>query len=230
MPMTRRGILAGGALAGSAAALGAVAAAAQTSLPMPAPDSPAPSVDIAQLMVPGPLGDCALGASDAAVTLVEYASATCPHCAHFHIATLPGLKQKFIDRGHMRLVFREYPLNQLDLAAYIFARCTLGSQGRALGDQDRYFVYLDALFRQQREWMGADNPIVALARIAASVGYAQEDLERCLRDQAILDAVLQSRDRAAGRFGVNSTPTFFVNGRKATGSDADLEALIGTLL
>ncbi|MGL4288954.1 MAG: thioredoxin domain-containing protein, partial [Phreatobacter sp.] len=81
MPMTRRGILAGGALAGSAAALGAVAAAAQTSLPMPAPDSPAPSVDIAQLMVPGPLGDCALGASDAAVTLVEYASATCPHCA-----------------------------------------------------------------------------------------------------------------------------------------------------
>ncbi|MGL4291854.1 MAG: DsbA family protein, partial [Phreatobacter sp.] len=167
---------------------------------------------------------------DAAVTLVEYASATCPHCAHFHIATLPGLKQKFIDRGHMRLVFREYPLNQLDLAAYIFARCTLGSQGRALGDQDRYFVYLDALFRQQREWMGADNPIVALARIAASVGYAQEDLERCLRDQAILDAVLQSRDRAAGRFGVNSTPTFFVNGRKATGSDADLEALIGTLL
>ncbi|MFX7845488.1 thioredoxin domain-containing protein, partial [Acinetobacter baumannii] len=61
-------------------------------------------------------------------------------------------------------------------------------------------------------------------------GYAQEDLERCLRDQAILDAVLQSRDRAAGRFGVNSTPTFVVNGRKATGSDADLEALIGTVL
>ncbi|QCI69200.1 DsbA family protein [Phreatobacter stygius] len=194
------------------------------------PDPAMTAVDVAQLMVPGPLGDCILGAPDAAVTMVEYASATCPHCAHFHITTLPVLKEKFIDRGHMRLVFREFPLNQLDLAAYIFARCTLGSQGRALGDQERYFVYLDALFRRQRDWTGADNPIVALARIAADVGYAQADLEQCLRDQAILDAVLYSRDRAAGRFGVNSTPTFFVNGRKATGTDADLEALIGTLL
>ncbi|MBN8938042.1 MAG: DsbA family protein [Rhizobiales bacterium] len=225
MPISRRGILAGAVLAASAGF-----ADAQAPLRAQAPETAPSSVDVAQLMLPGPLGDCALGASDAAVTLVEYASATCPHCAHFHIETLPGLKQKFIDRGHMRLVFREYPLNQLDLAAYIFARCTLGSQGRALGDQDRYFVYLDALFRRQREWMGADNPIVALARIAQGVGYAQEDLERCLRDQAILDAVLHSRDRAAGRFGVNSTPTFFVNGRRATGSDADLEGLIGTLL
>lgn len=188
------------------------------------------TVDVARLMQPGPLGDCVMGAPDAPVTVVEYASVTCPHCARFHATTLPELKERYIDRGHMRLVFREFPLNQLDIAAYMFARCSLGGQGRALGNQERYFIYLEALFRRQREWATAANPIVALADIAGEAGYARAELEQCLQDQAILDAVLHSRDRATSEFGVNSTPTFFVNGRRATGSDADLAALIGTLL
>lgn len=220
MPLTRRGLIATGAALAAAPGVGARAAFGQT---------PPETVDTARLMQPGPLGDCVLGAPDAPVTVVEYASVTCPHCARFHTSTLPELKEKYIDRGHMRLVFREFPLNQLDIAAYIFARCTLGT-GRALGNQERYFVYLEALFRRQREWATAPNPIVALADIAAEAGYARADLEQCLRDQTILDAVLHSRDRAVSEFGVSSTPTFFVNGRRATGSDADLGALIGTLL
>lgn len=220
MPLTRRGLGAAGAALAAGLAGTARAAFGQAATE---------TVDVARLMQPGPLGDCVLGAPDAPVTVVEYASVTCPHCARFHTTALPGLKDKYIDRGHMRLVFREFPLNQLDVAAYIFARCTLGA-GRALGNQERYFVYLDALFRRQREWATAANPIVALADIAAEAGYARGDLEQCLGDQAILDAVLHSRDRAVSEFGVNSTPTFFVNGRRATGSDADLAALIGTLL
>ena len=226
MALSRRELLEGAA---SLALIGATAGFAGPALAQAPRRSAAETVDVTELMKPGPLGDCVLGKEDAPVTIVEYASLTCGHCANFHNTILPGLKEKYIDTGKVKLVFREFPLNQLDVAAYIFARCTLGA-GRALGNQERYFVYLDALFRRQREWATAANPIVALADIAAEAGYARGDLEQCLRDLAILDAVLHSRDRAVSEFGVNSTPTFFVNGRRATGSDADLAALIGTLL
>ena len=160
-------------------------------------------VPIAELMTPGPLGDEVLGAANAPVTIIEYASMTCPHCSHFHETTFPELKKKYIDTGKVRFIFREFPLDPLAAAGSMLARCA-GS--------DKYFPLIDALFSQQKDWV-VQKPLVPMLAIAKQAGFTQQTFDECLANQKMLDGIEESRTRAGQKFGVSSTPTFFINGK-----------------
>jgi protein-disulfide isomerase len=183
------------ALAAVALALGALPAPAQTLSPV-------------DLLQPGPLGDRQLGPDGAPVTIIEYASMTCPHCANFHKNTFPELKKRYIDTGKVRYIFREFVLNPLDAGAVMLARCL---------DKDKYFDFVDVLFRKQDEWV-VQRPIEPLFAIARQAGFTKETFEACLKNQEILSGIEAQRNRAAERFGVNSTPTLIINGKVVRGS------------
>lgn len=214
------------------AALGLVAAYAPAALAQRRAQTE--TVDVAQLMQPGPLGDVSIGKADAPVTIVEYASLTCGHCATFHTSILPELKKKYIETGKARLVFREFALNQLDAAVYMLTRCALNADGKAGEgvDQTRYFALIDVFFQQQRTWAFGGNPLEAVTAITRQAGITQAQFEACLNNQAILDALNATRDRAASAFGVESTPTFFINGKRLLGAQpaAEFEKIIDPLL
>jgi protein-disulfide isomerase len=190
----------------------------------PAADAPkaAGTVDAAKLMEPGPLPEKSIGKEDAPVTVIEYASMTCPHCAHFHATTLPELKTKYIDTGKVRLIFREFPFDPRAEAGFMLARCS----------NDNYFPMVDVLFKQQESWAGVENARDALLQIAKLAGFSQESFEACLTDQKLLDEVRAVRERGAKDFGVDSTPTFFINGSRYPGalSIAEMSAIIDPLL
>jgi protein-disulfide isomerase len=168
-----------------------------------AASSPGTEISMAELMTPGPLGDEAIGAANAPVTIVEYASMTCPHCAHFHQTTYPELKKKYVDTGKVRFIFREFPLDQLAAAASMLVRCA---------GKDKFFPLLEALFAQQSDWV-VQKPLQPLLAIAKQAGFSQQTFDECLANQQILNGIEESRNRAANKFGVNSTPTFFINGK-----------------
>ncbi|MGO4831350.1 DsbA family protein [Rhizobiaceae sp. 2RAB30] len=190
----------------------------------PAVDAPkaAGTVDMAKLLEPGALPEKALGKDDAPVTIVEYASMTCPHCAHFHEQTLPELKTKYIDTGKVRLILREFPFDPRAEAGFMLARCS----------NDNYFAMVDVLFKQQQGWAAAQDAKSALLQIAKLAGFSQESFEACLTDQKLLDEVRAVLERGAKDFGVDSTPTFFINGGRYPGalSIAELSAIIDPLL
>jgi len=170
---------------------------------------------LAELMQPGPLEEMALGDQNAPVTIIEYASMTCPHCAHFEQATFPELKKRYIDTGKVRLILREFPLDPLATAGSMLARCA---------GKDRYFSLIETLFRQQQDWV-VQNPIVPLLTIAKEAGFTEESFHACLEnDERLLEGIEAVRQRASERFGVNSTPTFFINGQILRG-DQPLENL-----
>ena len=177
--------------------------------------APADTVSTEDLMSPGPLPDQVLGAADAPVTIVEYASMTCPHCAHFHETTYPELKKRYIDTGKVRFIFREFPLDQLAAAGSMLARCA--------GD-GKYFPMIETLFSQQRTW-AVQKPLPPLLAIAKQAGFTQQSFDQCLANQKLLEQIEATRDRASNKFGVASTPTLFINGKRVTGdlSIADLE-------
>jgi protein-disulfide isomerase len=175
-------------------------------------DSPEP--DQAELAKPGPDGDVVLGSEKAPVTIIEYASMTCPHCAHFSTTTFPELKQRYIDTGKVRFIFREFPLDALAAAGFMLARCA----GR-----DKFMAIVETLFAKQPEWM-VQKPIEPLRTIAKQFGYTEQSFDQCLANQQVLDSIQTVRDRAAEKLGVNSTPTFFVNGKKLSG-DQSIDAL-----
>ena len=176
-----------------------------------------------ELKIAGPLGDVFLGKDDAKVTIIEYASMTCPHCAHFHTATFPVLKQKYIDTGKVRFVLREFPFDPLATAAFMLARCN---------GNDKYYAMVDLLFTQQKSWSGTSNPAESLLATVKQAGFTQESFEACLKNQSIYDAVNAVRDRAEKVFGVDSTPTFFINGQKQSGalSIEELDKILTPLL
>ena len=165
------------------------------------------TVDMAKLLEPGPLPEKVMGKEDAPVTIVEYASMTCPHCARFHEQTLPDIKQKYIDTGKARLILREFPFDPRAEAAFMLARCS----------NDNYFSMVDVLFRQQSNWAAVENAKDALLQIAKLAGFSQESFEACLTDQKLLDDVRAVRQRGEKEFGVDATPTFFINGKKYSG-------------
>ena len=169
---------------------------------------PAGPISAAELMAAGPLAEQAQGAADAPVTIVEYASATCPHCAHFHLTTFPELKKRYIDTGKVRFVFREFPLDPVATGAFMLARCA---------GNDRYFALLDLLFHEQRQW-AVNNPLPPLFNVVKQAGFTQESFNACLADRQLRDGVEKTGQRAADRFGVRSTPTFFINGNVVRGS------------
>jgi len=170
--------------------------------------APAVNVPLDQLMSIGPLPDLAQGSASAPITIVEYASMTCSHCAAFHDTTWPELKSKYIDSGRAKFVLREFPLDPLATAAFMLARCA---------GADKRNLLIDQLFTQQKTWAFVEKPIEPLLGIVKTVGFTQVDFETCLRNQDLYEQVSQSRERAAEAFNIDSTPTFFVNGRKLTG-------------
>jgi protein-disulfide isomerase len=186
-----------------------------------APES-AGSVDMAKLLEPGALPDKVLGNDDAPVTIVEYASMTCPHCAHFHATALPELKTKYIDTGKVRLIFREFPFDPRAEAGFMLARCS----------NDNYFPMIDVLFKQQQNWASVDNAKDALLQISKLAGFSQESFEACLTDQKLLEDVRAVQKRGSDEFKVDSTPTFFINGNTYKGAltIAEMSAIIDGML
>jgi protein-disulfide isomerase len=184
-----------------------------------ADDEKTPSV--ADLMKPGALKEMTMGSDKAPVTIVEYASMTCPHCAHFQETTFPELKKQYIDTGKVRYILREFPLDPVAAAGFMLARCS----GET--DSAKYFAIVDTLFRQQREWAVA-KPLPPLLAIAKQAGFTEQSFNACLANQKLLDGIEAVRQRAVDQYGVNSTPTFFINGKKQTGdvSLADMEKII----
>jgi protein-disulfide isomerase len=196
MPLfTRRQVLAG-----------CTAGAVLSALPFSAR---AQTVDQDELLQPGPLGEKALGAEDAPVTVVEYASMSCPHCARFHQETFHDFREKYIDTGQVRFVFREFPLDAAAYGVAMLARCA---------PENRYFDIVDVYFQQQEEWLRSPDIYNAIFSIAQQFGFTKESFDACLSNQALFDNLNEVRNRAAEQFGVNSTPTFFINGEKQPGA------------
>jgi protein-disulfide isomerase len=166
-------------------------------------------VAMADLLAPGPLGDQIQGQADAPVTIVEYASMTCPHCSHFHETTYPEMKKKYIDTGKVRFIFREFPLDQLALAASMLARCA---------GNDKFFPLIDAFFAQQKEWAAVQKPLQPMLTIAKQAGFTEQTFNECLTNQQLEQNIKESATRAAQKFKVNSTPTFFINGKMFRGA------------
>lgn len=163
-----------------------------------------------ELAVPGPIKDMSLGAADAPVTVYEYASMTCPHCARFQKDVFPHIKEKYIDTGKVRWVLREFPLDPRATAGFMLARCA--------GD-DKYFPMVDVLFEQQQNWafVDANQVLPALAQIAKQAGFTQERFEACLKDKSLYDGVMAVKKRADDNFKIDGTPTFFINGKRFGG-------------
>jgi protein-disulfide isomerase len=159
---------------------------------------------------PQSLPDMALGPASASVTIVEYASMTCPHCAAFDEAVFPKIKSAYIDTGKVRYVFREFPLDIKAAAGSMLARCI------AKDDAGKYFAVVDMLFRQQNEWV-TKNTTETLTRIGKQAGLSQQAVEACLKDQSLLDKIAADQKYASEMLKVDSTPTFFLNGEKIKG-------------
>ena len=209
MTLTRRHMLTATAAFVLLGAAGAVLP--QMTLPAKAD---APEVDKAELAKAGPDDDVVLGSDKAPVTIIEYASMTCPHCAHFSTTTFPELQKRYIDTGKVRFIFREFPLDALAAAGFMLARC---------GGNDKFMPIVETLFAKQPEWL-VKEPIEPLKSIAKQFGYTEQSFNECLANQKVLDAIQDVRDRGAGKLGVNSTPTFFINGKKFVG-DQSIDAL-----
>ena len=175
---------------------------------------PAPPIDKAtyvppqqELMAPGPLGDRVLGKATAPVTVIEYVSLTCPHCANFHKTLFPRMKKEFIDTGKVRYIVREFPIGHMSGAAAIVNRCA---------PEDKYFFLLNQFLTRQPEWVSQEVRPDALYSVAKSSGMTRETFDKCLSNQTIIDGLTEVKQRGR-QFGVIGTPTFFINGRKAQG-------------
>lgn len=158
--------------------------------------------------------DRVLGSADAPITIVEYASLTCPHCAHFTMTVLPKLKEKWFDTGKAKLVLRDFPLDETALRAAMVARCA---------PPERFYPMVDLLFSTQDKWVLAKDWRAALEKIVKFAGVGPKEFDACLANTAVENQVAQSRLTAAQVLGVNSTPTFFINGKKFEG-DPTFEA------
>jgi len=169
------------------------------------------SVDLsAQTLPPAEeiLSERILGNSDAKVTMIEYASMTCPHCANFHTKTFPAIKKEYIVTGKIKFIYRDFPLDQFALAAAMMARCSA---------KERYFGVIDVIFRTQREWGRNPNPRKALEQIGKIVGVSESTYEACVTDKVVHDGMIKMRNDAVEKYKVRTTPTFVVNEKKING-------------
>lgn len=153
--------------------------------------------------------DRILGNPNAPITIIEYASLTCPHCAHFADDVLPELKKKWIDTGKAKLVLRDYPLDEEALRAAMIARCA---------PPDRFYAFVDTFFAAQQKWATAQDYREALARLAVLGGMGKNEFDKCLADTALENKIVEERLIASKELDVNSTPTFFINGTKFAGA------------
>ncbi|MEM6498525.1 MAG: DsbA family protein [Pseudomonadota bacterium] len=172
-------------------------------------------VAIDKLMAPGELPELSQGPEDAKVTIVEYASMSCPACARFHQTTYPKLKEKYIETGKIRFIIREFPLNNLAAAASMLARCADTPQ-KSIG-------LIDVLFEKQADWATRD-PVPALLKIAKQAGFTEKTFNSCLENNDLLGKIARHRDKADKEFGVDATPSFFINGKRMRTRNYSIEA------
>jgi protein-disulfide isomerase len=152
--------------------------------------------------------DLYLGKADAKLTIIEYASLSCPHCAKFNKDVLPKIKEAYIDKGLVRWIYRDYPLNRPAFQASILAHCT---------SPIRFFSLVDTLFQSQDYWLGQAQPLTALKQIGASLGIDEKSYDACLTDEALKKKILERAQDADTRYKVNSTPTFVIKGKAHAG-------------
>jgi protein-disulfide isomerase len=182
----------------------------------------AQTFSVLELEAKGALDDIPMGSATAPVTIIEYASMTCPHCAAFTVNTFPKLKEKYIDTGKVRYIMREYPLDGLAAAAFMLARCA---------GPDKYYPLIETLFAQQQKW-AVKEPLPPLRAIARQAGFTEQSFDMCINDKALLGKVQQMRDRGTQKFKVEATPTFYINGEKHSGamSIEELDKAIAPLI
>ena len=155
------------------------------------------------------LSEKVMGAADAPNVIIEYASLTCPHCAAFHRDTLPELKKQYLDTGKAKLIYRDFPLDGAALRASMLARCS--------GDS-RYFRFVDTLFKTQNSWSRSNDPVAALTQVGRMGGLTKDEIDACLKNEALMDGILEIRLGGQQEYDVSSTPTFIINGRKVSGA------------
>ncbi|UXM94158.1 DsbA family protein [Bartonella sp. HY329] len=176
-----------------------------------------------ELLRPGQIKDMVEGDENAPITIVEYASLTCSHCADFVVNTLPQIREKYINTGKVRIVFREFAGDDRAAVGFMLARCV---------PEDRYFPFIQLLFEKQAEWAfvpDAETPLKQLAKLA---GIDDDKFKACVTDQKMYDALRANLKRGLEEFGVRATPTFFINGDPVQGtkSFAEMSALIDAKL
>jgi protein-disulfide isomerase len=206
--ITRRKFLAGAsALAVTAALFSAADFGRSPAFAQPAGPS------VMDLMASGGLDERVLGKDDAPVTIIEYASMTCGHCAAFHVKTYPELKKRYIDTGKVRFILREFPLDLVAAGAFALARCA---------GKDKHYAIVDTLFEQQKDWAFVSNPRMGLFNFAKQFGFTEQTFNACVSDKNMMQAMENGIKRASEKFGVNSTPTFFIvagmNSKKLSGA------------
>lgn len=161
-----------------------------------APAAPVPGTVEAMLL------DRVMGNPAATVTIIEYASFTCPHCATFHTETLPQLKKEYLDGGKVKLIFRDFPFDEPALRASMMARCM---------PPERYFPMVETLFKTQNQWARDKDATAALARLGKLAGMSDADFKTCMGNEALMNGVLKSRVDGEKQHGVQSTPSFIIN-------------------
>ncbi|HTY69138.1 MAG TPA: DsbA family protein [Caulobacteraceae bacterium] len=213
-------------LLGFTALVAAPAALAAESQPTPSAVAQATVAQDPKALAPRQEGDdMVMGADKAPVTIIEYASLTCPHCAHFNETTFPQLKAQYIDKGLVKYIYRDFPLDRMALTASEIARCA---------GPERYFGFIDAIFRQQASWTsgGNANEITEnLKRLARLGGLSTPAADACLNDKALQDKILAQSLQGEKEFKVDSTPTLIINGEKHPGALTidELSAIINPL-
>jgi protein-disulfide isomerase len=212
-------IVAGGVVAVAAIAAGAYFGT-RPSTTGPAAVAPVAAPNTSSLAAVQP-GDHVLGDPKAPITLIEYASFTCPHCAHFHTQVLPEIKKKWIDTGKVKLVYRDFPLDQVAAKAAQIAECA---------GNDRYFGVIDIIFRGQPQWAASSDPLAELAKPLRIAGLGENEIKACLANEAASNAVINDY-KGGEQMGVNSTPALFIDGQLYRGPRTveDLDSVLGKL-
>lgn len=156
-----------------------------------------------------PLEDEVMGNPDAPVTLLEYASMTCPHCKSFHDQVMPVITGKYINSGRVRYIVRPFPFNgdRVGEAAFMLAKCAPGNN---------YYPMLDALFSTQQSWASGEDPAAELKRISKLSGMSEAQYKACLGDRDLYFRMIEARDIAVRKFGVRATPTIFIDNERFT--------------
>ena len=161
------------------------------------------------LETPNPLGEISIGDANAPIKIYEYASLTCGHCATFHTEVLPDLKKQYVDTGLVQFNFRPFPLDPYAMTGAMLVQCAI-PQAR--------LAFLETLFKRQLQWVRSDDPLNSLRAYAKQAGMSGENFVMCLQSEANLTAVRSMYTAAKDELGVQSTPTFFVNGEKVAGN------------
>lgn len=150
-----------------------------------------------------------LGNPNASVTVIEYASLGCSHCANFHANTYPQVKKDYIDTGKIKFIYRDFPLGTPALAASMIARCS----GSA-----KYFGMVDIFYKSQKQWGSADNPLEALKKISRFGGVTSADVDACLQNQELLNFIQNTAREGGEKYKINSTPSFVIDGETVSGA------------